>query len=235
LEPNVIVYQAPGNWNDPDPAVRAHLQEHFQKTAQAASWIGCKIVSTIVPKAFGATPWRLNPRAAAQKEGFHLPDDYDFPRDWANLRSAYAEALKSAKAFGLKCSIECFIFSMVSRRTQCCSCYARSATRISEYSWTPIISSRSESIRNGPSISSEGSLFLTSTARIMTCSAAAIFRQDAESPTTPKSSGVRAVGYDGNLTVELSLRITRQDTTGRPTTSGSMPCGGVLEKNGADF
>ncbi len=114
LEPNVMVYQASKNWNDPDPAVRRHLAENFRKTAKAASLIGCRIVSTIVPKAYGAMPWRLNPRAAAQKEGFHLPDDYDYERDWANLRSAYAGALQSAKEFGLRCSIECFIFSMVS-------------------------------------------------------------------------------------------------------------------------
>jgi sugar phosphate isomerase/epimerase len=114
LEPNVMGYHASKNWNDPDRAVRRHLADHFRKCAQAASWIGCHIVSTIVPKAYGAKPWRLNPRAAAQKEAFHLPDDYDYQRDWDNLRSAYAEALGIAKDFGLKFSIECFIFSMVS-------------------------------------------------------------------------------------------------------------------------
>lgn len=113
LEPNVVVYQAAKGWNDPNPDIRAHLREKFRQTAQAASWIGCKIASTVTPKAYGATPWRLNPRAAAQKEGFHLPDDYDYSRDWENLRSAYALSLKDVKEFGLKCSIECHIFSMV--------------------------------------------------------------------------------------------------------------------------
>jgi len=114
LEPNVVVYQTSKGWNDPDPAVRAHLLDSFAKAAQVASWIGCGIVSTIVPRPYGATPWRLNPRAAAQKEAFHLPDNYDYRRDWANLRAGYIGALGRAKDFGLRCSIECFIFSMIS-------------------------------------------------------------------------------------------------------------------------
>lgn len=114
LEPNVMVYQASKPWNHPDASVREHLLKNFERCARVASLIGCGIVSTLAPKAFGAVPWRLNPRACAQKEAFHLPDDYDFEADWARLRENYIAGLAIAKEHGLRMSIECFIFSMVS-------------------------------------------------------------------------------------------------------------------------
>lgn len=114
IVPNVMVYQAAKPWNTPDLAEREHLLRHFESCARAAKQIGCRIISTLAPKPLGATPWRLNPRASAQKEAFHLPDDYCFEKDWAQLRENYTEALKIAKKYGLRMSIECFIFSMVS-------------------------------------------------------------------------------------------------------------------------
>jgi sugar phosphate isomerase/epimerase len=113
LEPNVMVFQA-AKWNNPDPDIQKENLEYFKKCTQAASWIGCRIISVIPPKPFGATPWRLNPRANAQKESFHLPSDYSYEADWRRLTDAYRKALEIAKHTGLRMSIECFVFSMVS-------------------------------------------------------------------------------------------------------------------------
>lgn len=114
LEPNVMVYQAAEKFSDPRSEIREKLERGFEQTARAASLIGCGIVSTLAHRPYGAVPWRLNPRACAQKEAFHLPDDYDFEADWARLRENYIAGLAIAKEHGLRMSIECFIFSMVS-------------------------------------------------------------------------------------------------------------------------
>ena len=88
--------------------------EYFEKCAQVASWIGCKIISVIPPKPLGATSYKLNPRANAQKESFHLPADYSYQKDWDCLVSEFKKAVGIAKQKGLRMSIECFVFSMVS-------------------------------------------------------------------------------------------------------------------------
>jgi sugar phosphate isomerase/epimerase len=112
LEPNVMVYQE-SRWNNPDPDVQKRNLESFEKCVKAASWIGCHIISVLAPIPFGATPWRLNPRAPAQKEGFHLPNNYSFERDWETLIKSYTDGLAIAKRYGLRMSIECFIFSLL--------------------------------------------------------------------------------------------------------------------------
>jgi len=113
LEPNVMVFQA-AKWNNPDPEIRKLNLEYFEKCARAASWIGCRTISTITPKPFGAVSWRLNPRAPAQKESFHLPADYSYQADWDRLVDAYSKAMGIARKYNLRMSIECFVFSMVS-------------------------------------------------------------------------------------------------------------------------
>lgn len=114
LEPNVMVYQAAEKFSDPRSEIREKLERGFEQTARAASLIGCGIVSTLAHRPYGAVPWRLNPRACAQKEAFHLPDDYDYRADWERLCQAYRRCCATAEKFGLRCSIEGHIFSMVS-------------------------------------------------------------------------------------------------------------------------
>ena len=113
LEPNVMVFQA-AKWNNPDPEIQKQNLGYFEKCVRVALWIGCRIISVIPPKPFGAAPWRLNPRASAQKESFHLPAAYSYQDDWSRLVDAYRNALRIAKQNGLRMSIECFVFSMVS-------------------------------------------------------------------------------------------------------------------------
>ena len=113
LEPNVLVFQE-AKWNNPDPAVREENMRYFEKCAQVASWIGCKIVSGLVPQPCGATPWHIKPSAPAEKHGFHLPADYSYEKDWATLIGEYQKAVKIAEKYGLRMSIECFVFSMIS-------------------------------------------------------------------------------------------------------------------------
>jgi len=112
LEPKVLVFQA-AKWNHPDPEVRARNLAYFEKCVRVARWIGCSIVSSLAPKPAGARPWRLDPKAAAQKEGFHLPSDYSYRADWERLVGEYRRALAIAKDHGLRMSIECFVFSML--------------------------------------------------------------------------------------------------------------------------
>ena len=113
LEPNVFVYQA-ADWNNPDATVREKNLEYFTKCAQVAKWVGCNIVSGLSPKASGTAGWQIKPLAQAQKQSFNLPKDYSFQKDWERLVDSYKAALKIAKSFGLRMSIECFPFSMVS-------------------------------------------------------------------------------------------------------------------------
>ena len=112
LIPNVMVYQASG-WNGSE-AERARTLQGFARCAQVAKWIGCGIISTLVPPPRGATPWKFNPHAPAQKQGFHMPADYDYAADWATLIGEYKKALAIAKDMGLRMSIECFVRSMIS-------------------------------------------------------------------------------------------------------------------------
>ncbi len=114
LSPTAMVYHNGPKWSDPDPDVRKYLEEHFIKAVRVANWLGCEMITTLAQRPYGATPWRLNPRAAAQKEAFHLPDDYDYKADWERLCDSYRWANRTAKENGLRFAIEPHIFSMVS-------------------------------------------------------------------------------------------------------------------------
>jgi len=113
LTPNVMVFQA-AKWNSPDKDVQKQNLTYFENCVQVATWIGCGIISTITPKPFGAAPYKLNPKAPAQKESFRLPADYCYEADWEQLVNAYRKAVAIAKNYGLKMSVECFVFGMVS-------------------------------------------------------------------------------------------------------------------------
>lgn len=113
LEPNVLVFQSSA-WNNPDEADREITLKYFEKCAQAAQWIGCKIISTIVPCAQGASGWRFKNSAPAEKVGFHLPAEYNYQKDWDTLTSTYKKAAIIAQKYGLRMSIECFVLSMIS-------------------------------------------------------------------------------------------------------------------------
>ena len=112
LVPNVFVYQSAA-WNSADPSERDRNIEYFEKCAQVAKWIGCRIISSLSPPPRGASGWRFRPNAPAQKVTFNLPSDYNFKQDWATLVNSYKSGLAIAKSFGLRMSIECFPMSMV--------------------------------------------------------------------------------------------------------------------------
>ena len=113
LEPNVFVFQD-ASWNDACSEKREDSVRHFEKAAQAAKWIGCRIVSTLVPMPCGATPWKFNPAAPAIKQGYHMPADYCYQKDWDTLMDSYRKCLAIAKRYGLRMSVECFPYSMIS-------------------------------------------------------------------------------------------------------------------------
>lgn len=113
LEPNVFVFQSVA-WNDTDANVRDATLASFKKCAQVAKWTGCEIVSCLAPKPCGTLGWQFNPKAMAQKQSYNLPDNYNFAQDWGHLVSGYKAALSVAKGLGLRMSIECFPFSMIS-------------------------------------------------------------------------------------------------------------------------
>ena len=112
LVPNVFVYQSSA-WNNADEAVRQKNLDYFEKCAKVAKWVGCRIISSLSPPPCGASGWRFNPRANAQKVTFNLPSDYDFKKDWATLIENYKAGLAIAKKYSLRMSIECFTMSMV--------------------------------------------------------------------------------------------------------------------------
>jgi len=112
LIPNVFVYQS-SDWNKADESIRARNLEYFEKCAQVAKWVGCRIISSLSPPPCGASGWRFNPRANAQKVTFNLPSDYNYKKDWATLMDGYKAGLAIAKKYGLRMSIECFTMSMV--------------------------------------------------------------------------------------------------------------------------
>ena len=113
LEPNVFVFQEAG-WNDPDPARNADCLDHFEKAAETAVNIGCKIVSTLVPLPFGATAWHFNPAAPAIKQSYRMPAGYCYKKDWETLMESYRKCLAIAKKHGLRMSVECFPGSIIS-------------------------------------------------------------------------------------------------------------------------
>lgn len=113
LEPNVFVFQEAG-WNLPDEAATKQNLENFALAAATAERIGCKIISTLVPVATGATAWRINPMAHAQKQSYRMASDYDYGADWGRLVDTYKKALAIAQKHGLRMSIECFVQSMIS-------------------------------------------------------------------------------------------------------------------------
>lgn len=103
LEPNVFVFQD-FEWNACCCEKRENCLKHFEKAAQAAKWIGCKIVSTLVPMPCGATPWKFNPAAPAIKQGYHMPADYCYQKDWETLMESFRKCLQVAKKYGLRLS-----------------------------------------------------------------------------------------------------------------------------------
>lgn len=113
IEPNVFVYQE-GRWNSPDPETAKRTLAGFEQAADTAVRVGCHIVSTLVPIPWGASPWRFNPAAPAQKQSYRLPEDYCYQEDWNRLAEHYRQALRIAKSRGLRMSIECFVGSMIS-------------------------------------------------------------------------------------------------------------------------
>lgn len=113
LETNVFVFQD-ARWNNPDPKVREENMEYFEKCVQVAKWIGCRTVSGLVPMPWGSTPWKFDPAAPALKQGYHMPADYCYQKDWDTLVGEYKKAVKIAAKYGLRMSIECFPYSMIS-------------------------------------------------------------------------------------------------------------------------
>lgn len=113
LEPNVFVFQEAG-WNLPDEGVIKKNLENFELAAATAERMGCKILSTLVPLPCGASAWKFNPAAPAQKQSYRMAQDYDYGADWGRLAESYRKALVIAQSHGLRMSIECFPQSIIS-------------------------------------------------------------------------------------------------------------------------
>lgn len=52
--------------------------------------------------------------APAIKQGYHMPADYCYQKDWDTLMDSYRKCLAIAKRYGLRMSVECFPYSMIS-------------------------------------------------------------------------------------------------------------------------
>ena len=98
----------------PDSARNADCLAHFEKAAETAVNIGCKIVSTLVPLPFGAKAWHFNPAAPAIKQSYRMPAGYCYKKDWETLMESYRKCLAIAKKHGLRMSVECFPGSIIS-------------------------------------------------------------------------------------------------------------------------
>lgn len=113
LEPNVFVFQE-GAWNAADEKITARVLADFEKAAATAQRMGCSIVSTLVPLPLGAGGWRFKPSAPAEKQSYRLPEGYSYRKDWETLVGNYRKALAIAKAHNLKMSVECFVGTLIS-------------------------------------------------------------------------------------------------------------------------
>lgn len=112
LEPNVFVFQD-ASWND--------ACSEKGRTASGTSRRPHRPQSGSVPDCLhagaepcGATPWKFNPPHRRSSQGYHMPADYCYQKDWDTLMDSYRKCLAIAKRYGLRMSVECFPYSMIS-------------------------------------------------------------------------------------------------------------------------
>ena len=113
LEPNVFVFQD-ASWNDAcsekkgrtasGTSRRPHRPQSGSDAGLSPRWCRCP----------AAQPLKFNPAAPAIKQGYHMPADYCYQKDWDTLMDSYRKCLAIAKRYGLRMSVECFPYSMIS-------------------------------------------------------------------------------------------------------------------------
>lgn len=107
-----LVFQS-DTWNNPDPAVQQVQLDYFAKCVQAASWLGARAISCIIPRPFGATGPRRN-ASPSEKKGLKLPADYNWQKDWDLFASMLKKAAEMAAAKNITIALECFPGSLCS-------------------------------------------------------------------------------------------------------------------------
>lgn len=94
-------------WNSPDQADTDKQLAYFGKCAQAADWLGAKIISCIVPGPYGAKGTRRD-RSPSEKVTSNLPKGYDWDADWARFTGTLAKACDIAAKYDITVALECF-------------------------------------------------------------------------------------------------------------------------------
>lgn len=100
-------------WNNPSPEVQQRQLYYFQKCADAASQIGARIISCIIPLPFGARPQRPN-ASPSEKHTYNLPKGYCWQRDWDLFASMLQKACDIAAKNDITIGLECFPGSLCS-------------------------------------------------------------------------------------------------------------------------
>lgn len=113
LTPGVLVFQN-ASWTALEENERSAHMEYFKRCVETAERIGCTMISCILPMPTGATPWYFNPQAPAIKQGFRMPSDYSYRKDWDLLIQGLSKASDFAAEAGIKTVVECFPHSLVS-------------------------------------------------------------------------------------------------------------------------
>ncbi len=112
LEIGGLVFQS-DVWNNPDPMRQQQQLDYFAKCVQAASWLGARAISCIIPRPFGATGPRRN-ASPSEKTGLKLPSDYRWQEDWDLFATMLRKASILAEEKDLTIALECFPGSLCS-------------------------------------------------------------------------------------------------------------------------
>ena len=107
-----LVFQS-NLWNNPDETVTEKQLAYFRKCAVAASGIGARAISCIIPGPFGAKNIRSN-ASPSEKHSCNLPADYCWEDDWNRFAGNLAKACDIAAEYGLWIVLECFPGSLCS-------------------------------------------------------------------------------------------------------------------------
>lgn len=107
-----LVFQSDA-WNNPDLTVQKQQLDYFAKCVQAASWLGARAISCIIPRPFGSSGPRRN-ASPSEKKGLKLPADYNWQKDWDLFAAMLKKAAEMAAAKNITIALECFPMSLCS-------------------------------------------------------------------------------------------------------------------------
>ena len=106
LEIGGVAFQS-DDWNNPDSNATDLQLSYFAKCARLAAELGARNVSCILPRPFGSRPTRRD-ASPSEKQGNHLPADYNYAADWARFTDTIARACDIAAEEGVNAVLECF-------------------------------------------------------------------------------------------------------------------------------